>query len=418
MRIVIAAYADKAYFFSMVPTAWALRAAGHEVRIATQPAMAGTAAETGLTVVPVGADHSFADVLAYSRSHEDESFLDPFGEDADALTPEQLRQAYDLYVTWWWKLVNEPVVEDLVRFCGEWRPDLVLWEPHTFAGAIAAEACGAAHGRFLWGLDLPARLRGLYAERAAAESSPDPLTQWLEERAGAFGVEFSTDLLLGQFSVHQLPEALRWRKLESGTHLSVRPVPYGGTAVLPAWAREDAVGRRILVDWGSWDRRGDGVATLVDVVDASLLLGAEVVVLSPPSRTDGLPALPEGVRVVDSGASHMLMGTASLLVHGGGFDVACNALVEGVPQFVVVNSELIDAAPLARALREQGAARSLSPSEVLGTEADALLSGILADEALREGAARLRDGALRAPAPDRIVADLERIAHARGSLSA
>ena len=42
----------------MVPLAWALRAAGHDVRVAVQPSFAATVTSAGLTAVPVGRDRS------------------------------------------------------------------------------------------------------------------------------------------------------------------------------------------------------------------------------------------------------------------------------------------------------------------------------------------------------------------------
>ncbi|GAA1439595.1 DUF1205 domain-containing protein [Nocardiopsis tropica] len=416
LRIVVAAYADKAYFFGMVPTAWALRAAGHEVRIATQPSMTDAAAETGLTVVPVGGDHSLAEVVAFGREQQGASIFDLSEERPEMLVPEKLRDAYEEYVTWWWKLVNEPMAEDLVAFCREWKPDLVLWEPNTYSGAIAAEACGAAHGRFLWSVDLFSRLRRLYLSGDPDPAVPDPLTAWLTETAREFGVDFSEDLVLGQFSLHQLPESLRLRELESGTHLSVRPVPYGGSAVLPAWAREEVVKRRVLVDWGSWSRTAEGAAALVDVVDAAMELGAEPVVLSPRSREDALPALPAEVRVADSGAAHLLMGSGSLLVHGGGFDVCCNALVEGLPQLVVLNADQFDAGPLCRSLQDRGSLLAVSLGEALSKGVDHLMAELLDSPGARAAAGRMRDEVLAVPAPDRVVPLLERIAADRGAV--
>lgn len=44
----------KAHVYPHVPLAWALRAAGHEVCVVSQPDLVDEIAETGLTVVPVG----------------------------------------------------------------------------------------------------------------------------------------------------------------------------------------------------------------------------------------------------------------------------------------------------------------------------------------------------------------------------
>ena len=56
MRVLLASYPDRPIFHPMVPLAWALRTAGHEVRFACQPAFADTITRAGLTAVPVGRD--------------------------------------------------------------------------------------------------------------------------------------------------------------------------------------------------------------------------------------------------------------------------------------------------------------------------------------------------------------------------
>ncbi len=54
MRILLTTYPEKPIFQPMVPLAWALRAAGHEVRVASQPFFADTITQAGLTAVPAG----------------------------------------------------------------------------------------------------------------------------------------------------------------------------------------------------------------------------------------------------------------------------------------------------------------------------------------------------------------------------
>ena len=39
MRVLFAAHAERTHFYSMIPLAWALRTAGHEVYVASQPAL-------------------------------------------------------------------------------------------------------------------------------------------------------------------------------------------------------------------------------------------------------------------------------------------------------------------------------------------------------------------------------------------
>lgn len=74
------------------------------------------------------------------------------------------------------------MVDDLVRHARWWRPDLVVWDPLTFAGPIAARACGAAHVRLLFGLDLIGRMRESYLDavrRLPPRQREDPMEEWL-----------------------------------------------------------------------------------------------------------------------------------------------------------------------------------------------------------------------------------------------
>ncbi|WP_233570939.1 nucleotide disphospho-sugar-binding domain-containing protein [Nocardiopsis sp. Huas11] len=363
----------------MVPTAWALRAAGHEVRIGTGPSMTDAAADTGLTVMPVGES------------------ADGATEDAAAGPAGRGRAA-------WWSAVNDPLVTDLVAVCREWEPDLVLWESATLAGAIAAEAVGAAHGRFLAGSD-PL----VHGRAAAGDAGPGTPRAWLEETAPRFGVSPSDSLLLGRFSVHQLPEGLRSEVREAeGPRLSVRPVPYRGAASLPSWARGEAAGPRVLVDWSSWDRSAEGSELLAA---AATGLDAELVVLCPAGREEELPSLPEDVRVADASATHLLLDSASLLVHGGGFDVACAAAAHLLPQVAVLNPAFPDAAALMRPLVERGCAVSLTPAEALGGALRDTVSRALAGA---DGTAvqALGKEVAATPAPSELVSVLEELAGA------
>ncbi|MEV6823266.1 hypothetical protein AB0M72_31415, partial [Nocardiopsis dassonvillei] len=184
MRVLFALYAEKTHLFSMVPLAWALQAAGHEVRIASQPELAPTITATGLTAVPVGKDHSLWRIPS-SQEVARSGRIPPFHA-ADLpdreLRWEYLESGYASSVRWWLGMVNDPLVEGLTRLALSWRPDLVVWEQTSFAGAIAAEACGAAHARTTWAPDFHGRLRDRYLRLKAARPEgqrDDPLQEWL-----------------------------------------------------------------------------------------------------------------------------------------------------------------------------------------------------------------------------------------------
>ncbi|GLU50039.1 nucleotide disphospho-sugar-binding domain-containing protein [Nocardiopsis ansamitocini] len=418
MRILIATYADRSYFFSMVPLAWALRAAGHEVRVASQPELTDAAASTGLTVLPVGEDHMSRKLLhsPATQQYQDyqESAFNLAEDRPEELTWDRLKKAQLRFVVWWWKVINEPMLKELVAFCREWRPDLVIWEPMTFAGAVAAEACGAAHARFLWSYDLVGQNRRNYLEAMAeqpAHEHADPLREWLTSRAERYDVPFSEDLIRGQFSIGPIPASLRAGEPVVEEKVGVRHVPYEGATVLPGWLRTPLEQRRVLVDWRAL-RAGDperSEAVLREVLAGAIGLDAEVLLVLPPADRETLPPFPDRVRVIEEGISHIVLPTCSAVVHPGGFDTYCTSLLHGVPQVIVPEPDLFDATPLASALADASAGSVLPWAGCTAGGVRERLDEVLGSAEIAAGVRRLQQEVLAMPTPDLLVAELERL---------
>ncbi|MFI1169768.1 glycosyl transferase family 28, partial [Streptomyces sp. NPDC020801] len=163
MRVLFTTFATKAHFNTQVPLAWALRAAGHEVCVASQPDLAQYIMGTGLTAVPVGPPLNLDSQMEGFNQRREEA------ERADSHSPEALdfldltdmselrleKLTYDFMQTRltvktmsdFQVLCPDSMVDDLVGFAKWWRPDLVVWDTMTFAGPVAAIASGAAHAR-------------------------------------------------------------------------------------------------------------------------------------------------------------------------------------------------------------------------------------------------------------------------------
>ncbi|WP_372352449.1 nucleotide disphospho-sugar-binding domain-containing protein [Streptomyces sp. KL116D] len=334
MRVLIAAFAHTSHFHGFVPLAGALRAAGHDVRVASQPGFADAITGAGLTAVPVGDDHRLLEAM-----QEKGAELQKYSADIDLSRPEDfdwdyLFNLYDLSVPYFYSVINdESFVRDLVGFARAWQPDLVLWEPYTFAGAIAARACGAAHARVLSASDLNAHFRQEFVKALAerpAEQRPDPLRDWLTEAAGRHGVAYDEELVVGQFSVDMLPERFR---LDLGLPAEgLRYLPYNGRAVVPDWLKEPGPRRRVCVttvDRERLHRRG-GLPPLSD----GPRRGRRRTRRHRRRRRPGEGrALPENVRVVDSAPMDVLLeGCSAVVHHGGATALVHGPLLHGVPQ--------------------------------------------------------------------------------------
>ncbi|NEB81461.1 activator-dependent family glycosyltransferase [Streptomyces sp. SID14478] len=414
MRVLIAAFAHTSHFHGFVPLAGALRAAGHDVRVASQPAFADEITAAGLTAVPVGEDHRLLEAMVEKGAE-----IQKYSADIDLSQPEvidwdYLFNLYDLSVPYFYSVINdESFVRGLVTYARQWQPDLVLWEPYTFAGAIAARACGAAHARVLSASDLNAHFRQefvrLLGERPAGQR-PDPLRDWLAGAAESHGVAYDEELVVGQWSVDTLPA--RFRLDLSLPTVGVRYLPYNGRAVVPDWLREPATRRRVCLTTGS---TGSSFTTDPEVLHRYLRVLAEVdaelVVTADSAALAEVGPLPQNVRVVDFAPLDVLLEDCAAVVHHGGYGTWSTALYHGVPQIVV--PFLWDTVLRAQQTAAAGAGLHLKEGEVSAEDLRDSVARVLADASFLDRARALRDETRAEPSPQAVVAALEERVAAR-----
>ncbi|MDA0638138.1 DUF1205 domain-containing protein [Nonomuraea sp. MCN248] len=409
MRVLIAFQGRNESCYGMAPLGWALRTAGHEVWVAGQPDATDLVADTGLTMVPLGRDNLtryFKKSMTGLAGGADES--ENASQRPEELSWEDLRQWYRRAVPGWWKVINEPMLADLTAFCQEWRPDLVLWEQGTYAAPIAAQACGAAHARVVWSVDVFARLRDRFLELMAERGEPgqeDLLARWLGSRAAAHGQEFSEELTRGHFTVDCFPASLALPRTGSLTRVPVRYVPYSGRAILPAWLREEPERPRVAVCLGSAEAEAAASpAPPQALLEALAGLDVEVVVTAADAAEDELPALPGNVRVTDSVPAHQLAPSCAAMVNYGDPGMVCTALLYGVPQLVVPVADP-DSPLLARAVTAGGAGVALTGAGQVAERVAALLH----EPAYRLGAERVSAEIRAMPAPNDVVTEIEEL---------
>ncbi|MGP3912319.1 activator-dependent family glycosyltransferase [Nonomuraea sp. 10N515B] len=412
MRVLFAAIAEKTHFLGMAPLAWALRTAGHDVRVASQPEMTDVITGAGLTAVPVGKDHKLYEISRLEKRLEiDVPMFDMAENRPEKLTWDYLRPGYDQVVRWWFRVVNDSMVADLVDLCRQWRPDLVIWEPITYAAPIAAEAAGAAHARFMWGLDVFTRMRRHYVrvrDEQPAYDRRDPMQEWLTARAGYFGGRFSEELVTGRFTIDYMPAPLR---LDLGLHtVPIRYVPYNGASVIPEWLREPAGRPRVCLTLGTAaSERLDGYFVPVgELLESVAELDVEVVATLSDRQQAELGPVPDNVRLVTFVPLHALVPTCDVVIHHGGGGSYCTSLLNGVPQLILPN--LFDAPARAANLAGQGAGLTLPSHEATGAKVRDLVARLLEEPAFGKEAARLREEMLSQPTPNELVPELERLA--------
>ena len=413
MRVLLASYAEKTHFIGMVSLAWALRAAGHEVRVASQPELTGFLARAGLSAVAVGRDHLLKkhfEVVTQWGEGEAPGLFDVGEAWDDDLSWDELRWGARDTAAWWWRMVNDPMLDDLVSFCREWKPDLVVWEPLTFAGAIAAEACGAAHMRFLWSLDLFAAMRVQYLERMGERPEAerdDPLRAWLENRAARYGVGFSEDLVRGRATLDPVPASLGVPVPTGTRRLPLRYVPYNGRAVVPDWLRTPPTRPRIALSLGitATRRLGGHTVDVGTLLDGLADLDVEVVAtLSAPEQAK-LGAVPPNTRLVEYVPLHALAPTCDAMITHGGAGTVLSGLAHGVPQAAVPH-HMYDEPLLASLIAAQGAGVVVDPARVTPDTVRESVVRLLGDPSHAKAAGLLREEMAAMPSPADVARDL------------
>jgi len=433
MRVLFTTWAWPAHYFPMVPMAWAVRAAGHDVRMTSQPSLLPTMRASALPSTPVGRDVDVATVFRTTRAQvrPAESELRP---DPDRPSPRRsnrysdrmaarvdspdlelgyraLRELEDEAILMFQAFlaeraktkastlslygdVAEAMVDDLLAFAKTWRPDLIVFDALTYAGPIVAKLLG-----------IPA-VRSLFGPDVTYFTSTIGLAELLDK----YGLE---DLdLLGVSSVDSCPPGLQLpHDIAPTRRLHTQYVPYNGLAEIPAWIPDQPKRPRIVLTWGTSmeGRIGEqgflpgelllGCTKLADERDAELILAITA------SQVPLLPRdLPPYVRVVESVPLNALLPTCTAVVHQGGAGTMQHALRHGVPQLVL--TQLFDQAANAFQLVAAGAGKTLP---VAGLEASDLLAAghaLLDDPAYRAGAQRLQHQMLDQPTPAEVVDDL------------
>ncbi|KAK1179453.1 DUF1205 domain-containing protein [Streptomyces sp. NBS 14/10] len=388
MRVLMTTTPSPSHLAPMIPLAWALRAAGHEVLVMGQPDIQKTAHAAGLTSVSVGAPYYGNDsVLPY---------LPPGIRPLQALgrnNKEVLPGAAKVYATHARYMVRSYL--DVAR---EWRPDLVVGEQFDYTSLMIGGALGVPAVHHRWGVDPltgPARpiaaifLDGL-CRRLGMDGLPEP-----------------------HAVLDPCPPSLQDPDAAPGT--PIRFVPFNGVGTRPTWVTEPRAGRRVCVTLGRQTLVTNGLPLLRHVLEAfdGLRDGAdaavEAVVTVDPRFRDQVGAVPAAVRIVDPTPLNLFLHTCDAVIHHGGCGSALTATAAGLPQLVL--PQLLDQFTVGDALADAGAGISLDTAAAQDDpeRVRAAVSALLTEEGHRRAAAELADEVRNMPSPAAVAADLEQL---------
>jgi UDP:flavonoid glycosyltransferase YjiC (YdhE family) len=392
MRALFTVVGWPTHYFPMVPLAWAFRAAGHEVRVAGEAGLAEAITSSGLPAVAVGEDvelgQMYRTVLGGLRDRRT-------GQTATLGNWKQTRDhgldGANAIMQRILFAVADAMMPDLAAFARSWQPDLVVWDPSTFAGGIVARHLGVLSVRHLWGPDI------------VRASNLD--TEWIPEFQDLFA-RYGVDWTEGLDDLTVDPCPARLQVIDAPGRLPARYVPYNGPGGVPRWLWEPPRKPRVCVTWGTGTTHVSGKDLFLVPHFLHALAGSdlEIVVTLSPAAAASLDRLPANARVVQMQPLHLLLPTCSAIVHQGGGGTTLTAALAGVPQ--VVLPQLPDQYISAAKLAEAGAGRQAGTGDAALAMIGEDVAEVLGDPRYGRAAAALREDMMAQPSYAQIAADL------------
>lgn len=387
MRVLITAWAWPSHYYPLVPLAWALRSAGHDVQVAGPPGLAPTIERSGMHPVVVGRDVDYAELVSRHVGQMPRlSSSRAWWEQA------QRRNAAEGSLTAF-AVIAEAMTGDLITFARSYQPDLIVHDAATYAAPLAAAAIGVPAVRQLWGPDLLIR----YGEAAAAALAP------LRDRLG-----LDCPDLTGTATLDPWPR--EFQVPTTDRRLWTRYIPYNGPGAVPSWLLEPPNRPRIAVSGGTTSNQLSGENRLVaaDVIKALHGTDCELVAAVSPHDRELLGDVSANVRIAELLPLSLLLPTCDLVIHSGGGGAILTALAFGLPQLLI--PQLPDHAFNARQLVNSGACRVLFPAEMALDDIRDARTSLVEDPSYRDAAGRLRAEMAARPSPAEIIDPLIDIA--------
>jgi UDP:flavonoid glycosyltransferase YjiC (YdhE family) len=407
VRVMCTVSAWPTHYFPLVPQLWALQAAGHEVRVVCAPSQVPVLTRAGLIPVPVLTELEIAFLARLKNVWDAQAGTWPYPwHPPHPVTGEDLTDLAQFDFATFARANQQKIAgpvrrsgEAAVQFAREWRPDLVLHEPLSLEGLLAAKVTGVPAVLHLWG------------PVGTHETDPD-VRGVAEYPAGSFpgyGVgEVSLDTV-GHVIDPCPPDLAPPVKAD---RLPVRYVPYNGTGEVPDWLWGEPVRPRVCVVWGNSLTRMFGSRSLAIplVLEALSGLDVEVVVCAGQRDVGAVAGSSDRVRVCEQLPLHLLLPSCAVVVHHGGAGCLMTALAAGVPQVAIPTG--MDQPANARRMAAAGLGYAIPRAGADAASVRAAVGDVLDTVAYRQRAAEVREQMLVQPTPAQLVGELEKLAGA------
>lgn len=378
------------HFYPLVPLAWSLRAAGHEVVVAHPPVLSGYVRESGLPSMVLGSDVVVGKELQ-QRLMSGARPAAPTGTGRADSTLAHTAFTLRLFVAGAAHMTGE-----LIEFARNWRPDLIVYESQCHAGHIASRVLDVPAARHLVG---PDHSIGADWWHELERDSLQPVYDRFD--AGSFG---ATDVL----TIDPCPTVLQLERHPGTRYVPSRYVPYNGTGQVADWMFQPRRRPRVAITvGGTYSVAAKDLAPIVRIVQALDSDDHELVVAVPTGTTHHLGAWADRVRPLENvPLSSFLTGCDALVSHGGDGTVS-TAIAAGVPQ--VLTPVALSGHPAyhnAERMVGAGAAVYVEDHEQSAEGMREAVAAVLADSVFREAAAELRADNEARPNPTAVIAEL------------
>lgn len=301
MRILFTTHGAYGHFHPIAPLALAARAKGHDVLVATGPALTDWIASCGLRAVPAGPT---------TGAIEAALALLPVDDSRPAM--------FHLFST----VAVPPTLADLLDVTSEWRPDVVVHEEGEYAAPLLAAIHGVPCVTHSWAAPArPAGERLLYRELLA------PI--WAAQGVAA------PSRTSGSVYLDCCPPPYQNDEIGSIEGVvAVRPGLFDGPPTpVPPWL--EALPRpAAYVTFGTVSAfsRPDVIRAAVEAIEP---LVAAVVVTTGPNPPDLVPFASPSVHVVGYLPQSQILPRVDLVVSHGGAGTTLGALACGLPHLVM-----------------------------------------------------------------------------------
>ena len=371
MRVLFVSYPAIGHVFPTVPLQWALRAAGHEVLVATG-SYGLEVQNAGLHVADVAPGLELESFFQSTVPELLERVRRPEGPDPMA--------GIQLFAH-----LNDHMTDGIVRTAEAFRPDVIVYEQIFVSGLIAAQKLGVPAVQHNFGFARGGDIR-------------------------AMTVAQLTDTMR-RHGVDSLPEQVRTIDIAPPSMVEpephgwlMRPVPYNSGAVLPDWVLDKPERPRIAVTLGTASVHVTGLGPVQRLLAAAPSVDAEFVLALGDVDTSALGELPSNVRVVGWVPLTVLMQTCVGAVHHGGSGTTLAGLNAGVPQLILPDGA--DRFVNATAVHDRGAGITATAADI-DVE---LLRRLVSDEKLRTAALEVREEIATMPTPASVAEQLVELA--------